>query len=88
MGLHDKLAMKAFLRGKGSEEFKKASDNKANAAWFLLAVSLAVSYFSDSKWYLLPLALMIFAIIQSISATLIAERIEKLERPSERDNGE
>ena len=80
MGLHDKLAMKAFLRGRDSEELKKASDNKANTTWFLLAISLAFSYFSDTKWYLLPLALMIIAIIQSISATLLAERLEKIEK--------
>ena len=82
MGIHDKMAMKAFLAGKESAEFSKASDNKANVAWFLLAVTVAVGYFSDTSWYLLPLALMFFAIIQSISATLISDRLMKLENNS------
>jgi hypothetical protein len=79
MGIHDKLAMKALLQGKSSGEFKKAADSKANTAWFLLAITLALSYFSESNWYLLPLVLMAVTILQSISATLIAERLEKLE---------
>ena len=84
MGMHDKMAMKAFLSGKTSQEFKKASNNKASTSWFLLAVTLATSYFSDGYWYLLPLGLMFIAILQSISATLIAERLLKIEKQTER----
>jgi hypothetical protein len=79
MGFHDKLAMKAFLSGKNSAEFKRAADKKANAAWILLAASVALGYFTESYWYILTVLMMIFSIIQSISATLLAERLEKLE---------
>lgn len=80
MGMHDKMAMKAFLMGKDFNEFKKAADNKASTSWFLLAVTIATSYFSDGYWYLLPLILMFISILQSISATLIAERLEKIQK--------
>jgi hypothetical protein len=76
MGINDKLAMKALLKGKSSGEFKKAADSKGNTACFLLAMTLALSYFSESNWYLLTLVLLVVSVFQSISATLIAERLK------------
>jgi hypothetical protein len=49
MGIHDKLVMRALLQGKSSGEFKRAANSKANTAWFLLAITLALSYFSESN---------------------------------------
>ena len=80
MGLHDQIATKAYTMGKNSEEFTGAAQRHANASWFILIIAGLVWYFFDNWiWVFIPLALMVYTVLKSISATLIASRLEKLE---------
>jgi len=80
MGWHDRLAIKANLMNKNSKEFTGAAQRHANASWFFLIIAGVVWYFSDNwVWTLIPLALMTFTVLQSISSTLIASKLEAYE---------
>jgi hypothetical protein len=79
MALHDKLAHKAIAMGKHSSEFSEAAQKHANATWFYLIVAGAVWYFFGWLWALIPAALGVYTAFQSISATLIATRLESQE---------
>lgn len=83
MALHDKLAQKAIAMGKHSSEFSAAAQKHANATWFYLIVAGAVWYFFGWLWALIPAALGVYTVFQSISATMIATRLEKTEQNSE-----
>jgi hypothetical protein len=54
----------------------------ANAFWVYFASSVAVWWFVGQWWALLPGALALFVATQSISATSVAQRIEKYESQS------
>ena len=79
MGWHDNLADRAAAMGKTAAEFKSGSQRKANAAWYLLIVAAAVWYFVNWQWALIPAALAALSAFQSVSASLIAARLEKVE---------
>lgn len=80
MGMHDQMAAKAALNGRTSAEFHAAAQRKANATWVYLIVAGIVWYFTAWYWALIPGVLAALTIGQSISATMIAARIEKYEK--------
>lgn len=82
MGFHDSVAIKALQMGKTAGEFRSASQNKANATWLYLAVAGAVWYFVSWPWALIPAALAALSAFQSVSATMVALRLEKVEQRS------
>ena len=82
MSLHDKLASKAISSGKGAADFSTAAQKHANATWFFLIAAGAIWYFLGLGWALIPVAIGIFTAVQSVSATIVASRIEKLEEIS------
>lgn len=82
MSLHEKMAAGAVLKGKTAAQFKMAAQKHANASWFYGAIGAAVWYFANWKWAAIPLALAAFVALQSISATLIATKMERLQGPS------
>ena len=77
MSLHDKLAEIAIATGKSSAEFSAAAQKHANATWFYVIVAGVVWYFFGWVWALIPAALGVYAIFQSVSATMIATRLER-----------
>lgn len=77
---HDKMALQAILDGHTSAEFRAAAQRHANAFWFFAAISGVVWYFSNWLWALIPFALGAFVAFQSVSATAVANRIEKMGR--------
>jgi hypothetical protein len=83
MSLHDKLAQKAVSRGKGAAEFSAAAQKHANATWFYVITAGVVWYFFGWGWALIPIALGAYTAFQSVSSTMIAAKIEKLEQSSD-----
>ena len=81
MGWHDSLAARAIEMGKTAGEFKVGARRKANATWLFLAVAGAVWYFVSWPWALIPAAISAWNAFQSMSATVIARRLEKLAQP-------
>ncbi len=80
MSLHDKLANKAASMGKTASEFSAAAQKHANATWFFVIVAGVIWYFANWAWALIAAALGIYTAAQSISSTLIASKIEQLEK--------
>lgn len=72
--------------GKRSSEFTAAAQQKANATWFCLIIAGVVWYFFEWPWALIPAALVVYTAFQSISATMIATRLENHELNSEAHN--
>jgi hypothetical protein len=79
MSIHDKMAYRAFIAGRKAEEFRHAAQKHANATWIYLIIAGIVWYFTSWIWALIPGALGTFTAIQSISATVIVIKLEKLE---------
>ena len=79
MGWHDDLAVRAIATGKTAVEFKNGAQRKANATWIYLIIAAGVWYFIGWLWALIPAALAALSAFQSMSATLIAARLEKTE---------
>ncbi|MCP3943442.1 MAG: hypothetical protein GY710_18445 [Desulfobacteraceae bacterium] len=79
MALHDQLAQKATKKGKHASDFFAAAQKHANATWFYLIVAAAVWYFFGWLWALIPATLGGYTAFQSISATMIATRLESHE---------
>lgn len=79
MGWHDDLAARSYAMGKTSPEFKAAARRKAKATWPWLLVAAAVWYFAGWPWALIPVAIVAFTAFQSVSASLVAMRLEKIE---------
>lgn len=86
MALHDKLAQKAVAMEKHSSEFSAAAQKHANATWFYLIAAGAVWYFFGWVWALIPIVLGVYTAFQSISATMIATRLENQEPDSGASN--
>ena len=83
MGWHDSLAARAIAMGKTAAEFKSGARRKAYAACLFLAVAGAVWYFVSWPWAVIPAAVAAWNAFQSMSATMIAGRLEKLaQRPT------
>jgi hypothetical protein len=81
MGWHDSLAARAIEMGKTADEFKGGARRKANATWLFLVGGGAVWYFVSWPWALIPAAIAAWNALQSMSATMIASRLEKLAQP-------
>lgn len=79
MSFHDQIARKAILDGNTSQQFRVAAQKHSNATWFLLIVAAVVWYFTNWMWAFIPFALTAFKAFQSISATMVAMRLEKYE---------
>lgn len=77
MALHDELAKKAAAMGKQPHEFSVAAQKHANATWLYLILGAGVWYFFGWIWALIPGALAAYSAFQSVSATLIADRLER-----------
>jgi len=86
MSFHDKLADKAVAMGKNSSEFTAAAQGHADTTWFYIIAAGVVWYFWDWQWALIPAALAIYKILQSISSTLVATKLEKHEQHAESNN--
>jgi len=78
MQFHDKAANKAVAMGKRSVDFKNAAQKHANGTWVFLIAAGAVWYFWGWQVAVIPAVIGIFTAFQSISSTMIAERIEEL----------
>lgn len=77
MGWHDSLASKARSMGKTSADFKAGAQRKANGTWMWLVLVAVVWYFASWKWALIPGAFAALSAFQSVSASMIAARLEK-----------
>jgi len=80
MSFHDAVALKARLDGNTSAQFHQAAQQHAKATWVYLILAAIVWYFTSWMWALIPIALTAFVAFQSISATLVATRLEKYEK--------
>ena len=80
MSLHDKLANKAASMGKAASEFSAAAQKHANATWLFLIVAGVIWCFANWARALIAAALGIYTAPQSISSTLIASKLEQLEK--------
>jgi hypothetical protein len=83
MGWRDSVAIKARQMGKTSGDFKKGSQRKASTTCLYLSVAGAVWYFVGWPWALIPAALAALSACQTVSATMVALRLEKAEQASQ-----
>lgn len=79
MGWHDALAARSAEMGKTSAEFKVGARRKALQTALLLIAACAVGYFMNWIWALLPGVAVAWSAFQSVSATMIASRLEAIE---------
>lgn len=80
MSFHDSVALKARLAGNTAAQFHEAAQRHANATWAYLIIAAIVWYFTSWMWAVIPFALAAYVALQSISATLVATRLEKYEK--------
>jgi hypothetical protein len=80
MSLHDKLAEHAIAKGKSSSEFTAAAQRKANATWLFVIAAGIVWYFWGWVWALIPIVLGVYTALQSISSTMVSERLKLFEK--------
>lgn len=83
MSFHDSVALKARLDGNTPAQFHQAAQRHANATWTYLIIAAVVWYFANWMWALIPIALAAYVAFQSVSATLVATKLEKLENTQE-----
>ncbi len=79
MSFHDKAANKAAAMGKKPHEFKTAAQKHANATWVFFIGAGAVWFFWTWQFAIILVLVGIFTAIQSISSTMIAERLSRIE---------
>ena len=79
MSFHKKLAHKAYLMGRTSQEFHLAAQQHANATWFTGILTALVWYFANWRWAIIPLVLTIWTAIKSVSSTATAIELMKME---------
>jgi hypothetical protein len=79
LGWHDALAAKCAEMGKTSAEFRAGARRKAGATCLLLIAAGAAGYFAGWAWAVIPGAVAVWPALQTMSATLIASRLEALE---------
>ncbi len=84
MSFYAKLTQKSLSMGKSSEEFTKAAQDNANATWFYGILGGILLYFFGWVWALIPFILSAYSAFQSVSATIIAENITKINLTQER----
>jgi len=76
---HDDLAATARRKGKRSEQFHATAQRYADSSWWWLITIGVVWYFFGWLWSLIPAGLLLGAIIQSVSSTMVATRLERYE---------
>jgi len=59
-----------------AKDFDEAAQNHANASWIFLIISAVVVYFW-SWWALIPAALWLLKVVQSISCTMQARNLRQ-----------
>jgi hypothetical protein len=79
----DKLAQQAVAMGKSSSEFKAAAQRHANVTWFCVIVAGVTWYFLGWAWALILIVFGAYTAFQSVSATMVATRLEKHEQSPE-----
>ena len=79
MGWHDSLAIKSSQMGKTAADFKSGARRKARTTVAWLIATAAVWYFVSLPWALIPMALAAWNAFQIVSATMIGNRLEKME---------
>jgi hypothetical protein len=77
MGFHDDLAASARLAGQSATQFRAAAQRHANSTWVWLLIAGGVWYFTAWWWALIPTALAVWSVVQSVSSTAIALRLER-----------
>ncbi len=82
MGWHDALASRSAAMGKTAAEFRAGARRKATATGLLLVAAGAVAYFMSWPWALVPAAMAAWTALQTLSATMIANRLESSEARS------
>jgi hypothetical protein len=80
MGWHDVLAAKSAEMGKTSAEFRAGARHKTKATGLFVIVAGVVGYFAGWMWALLPAVVAAWSAFQLMSATMIASRLEVMER--------
>lgn len=78
MGWHDSLAARATAMGKTAAEFRAGAQRKAIAACLFLIVAGAVWYFVSWSWALIPAVGAAWNALQTVSATMISARLDKV----------
>jgi uncharacterized protein YqhQ len=82
MPAHDEMALSARLDGQTSAQYRQAAQKHANATWIYLLIAGAVLIFTSWVFALIPVALAVFVMCQSFSATKIAKKLEEFEKQS------
>lgn len=80
---HERVAEKAIRDGNTPAQFRAAAQRHANAFWIWVALGGAVWFIFGFWWALIPLAVALFKTAQSVSSTLVAQKLEDRE-PLER----
>ncbi|MGB7060739.1 MAG: hypothetical protein WBF13_00115 [Candidatus Zixiibacteriota bacterium] len=80
MSIHDEMARKALRDGNTSDQFRRAAQGHANRTWLFLLVAAVVWYFANWAWAMIPGAFAVFKAVQSVSATMVAQRLERMEK--------
>ena len=89
MKLFDNLAKKAIEMGKDATDFNAIAQKHANATIFYLIVAGTIWYFFESGWWIsIPIMLGAYSAFQSISATMVAIKLENLAQISEANEPE
>jgi len=76
MSFYNNLTQKALSMGKNSSDFTRAAQKNANATWFYGILGGVLWYFLSWIWAVIPFILAAYSAFQSISATIIAEKIK------------
>lgn len=79
MGMHDRIAAMAIQQGNTSAVFHAAAQRHAYGTWLFLILAVVVWYLASGAWALLPLGLAVLSAFRSISSTMVAIRLERME---------
>ena len=77
MSFYSNLTQKSISMGKTSSEFTKAAQDNANATWFYGILGGILWYFFSGTWAIIPFILAIYSAFQSVSATIISDKINE-----------
>ena len=56
-------------------DFDAAAQKHANASWFFLLVAIAVWYFTNIYWAIIPAVVLLITIVQSVQATRMGQKL-------------
>jgi hypothetical protein len=77
MNLIARLVLSARIDGNTAQEFHAAAQRHANMTWLWAIVSGCMWYFLGWVWAILPFALTLFSIVQSVVSTKVALQLEE-----------